>query len=141
MWGVQSCLSTCKYSVRLQRCNSPRGLYLEARNDGFFAQHLVSKSYFAPILKTRPIDVGIIQKKESCIYPHRGLKKRNYTPDEKKTFFCNYCYFVHRLSAHIRQRSNIHMLSNDLIYEIICIPIQKKIRACMKSYPLLLNNK
>ena len=37
MWGVQSCISTYKYSVRLQQCYSPRGLYLEARCNGFFA--------------------------------------------------------------------------------------------------------
>ena len=37
VWGVRSCLSTCKYGIRLQRCNSPRGLYLEARYNGFFA--------------------------------------------------------------------------------------------------------
>ena len=36
--GVRSCISTYKYSVKLQRCNSPRGLYLEARYDGFFAR-------------------------------------------------------------------------------------------------------
>ena len=35
--GVQSCLSTYKYSARLQRCNSPCGLYLEARYNGFVA--------------------------------------------------------------------------------------------------------
>ena len=39
VWGVQSCFRTYKYSVRLKRCNSPRGLYLEARY-----KHLVSKS-------------------------------------------------------------------------------------------------
>ena len=37
MWGVQSCISTYKNSVRLQQCYSPRGLYLEARCNGFFA--------------------------------------------------------------------------------------------------------
>ena len=36
VWGVQSCFSTYKYSVRLQQCYSPRGLYLEARYNGFF---------------------------------------------------------------------------------------------------------
>ena len=36
VWGVRSCTGACKYSVRLQRCNSPRGLYLEARYNGFF---------------------------------------------------------------------------------------------------------
>ena len=37
VWGVQSCTSAYKYSVRLQQCNSPRGLYLEAHYNGFFA--------------------------------------------------------------------------------------------------------
>ena len=35
VWGVQSCLSTYKYSVRLRQCNSPCGLYLEAHYNGF----------------------------------------------------------------------------------------------------------
>ena len=51
VWGVRSCISTYKYSVKLQRCNSPRGLYLEARYNGFFALearkiHYNTYSYF-----------------------------------------------------------------------------------------------
>ena len=37
VWSVQSFLSTYEYSVRLQRCNSPSGLHLEAHYDGLFA--------------------------------------------------------------------------------------------------------
>ena len=67
--------STYKYSVRLQRFNSPRGLYLEARYNGFFE------------LDARKIHYSTYCQKVSCKYPDRGVKKRNYTPDGKKRLF------------------------------------------------------
>ena len=49
VWGVQSCLSTYKFSIRLLRCNSPRGLYLEARYNGFFAPSVKKYRVYTPI--------------------------------------------------------------------------------------------
>ena len=76
VWGVRSCISTYKYSEKLQRCNSPRGLYLEGRYIGFFA------------LDARKIHYTVAPSVERYrvygIYPYRGVKKRNYTPDGKK---------------------------------------------------------
>ena len=56
--SVQSCSSTYKYSVRLQRYNSPRGLYLEARYNGF-SGWTREKSIIAPSVKKYRVYIPI----------------------------------------------------------------------------------
>ena len=71
--SVQSCSSTYKYSVRLQRYNSPRGLYLEAPT-------VVSKSIvYIPLQGGEKEELYTGRKKSIFLGQEAGLPKTGYS--------------------------------------------------------------
>ena len=72
VWGMQS-TSAYKYSVRLQQCYGPRGLYLEARYKMDFSRWTREKSIIAPSVKKYRVYIPIGGWKRGII--HRTGKK------------------------------------------------------------------